>query len=91
MTNLPDETINLIFSGLMGIFGGLITIPLNAIVSWLLKHEEQKYQYRLDVIAKKQELLLQHKLEIQRLQYEPKDIEALWKAVKELGEKINHG
>jgi len=48
----------------MGAFGGLITIPINAFVSWWLKRNEQQFQHKLDLIAKQRELLLQHELEM---------------------------
>jgi hypothetical protein len=64
---LPESTINLLLSGLMGLAGGLVTIPLNACVSWVLKRDEQLYQHRLDRIAKQRELLLEHKLEMERM------------------------
>jgi len=66
MNPLPDSTVNLLLSGFMGLVGGLITIPLNALVSWLLKRDEQLYQHKLGMIAKQRELLLQHKLEMER-------------------------
>ena len=62
---MSDEIIKLLLSGLMGIFGGMITIPINALFSWYLKKDEQLNQHRLDMIAKKSELLLQHKLEME--------------------------
>lgn len=62
----PESIINLFFSGLMGIFGGLITIPFNTIASWWLKRDEQFLRHRLDWTMKRQELLLQHKLEMEK-------------------------
>ena len=66
MGNLPESTLNLLLSGLMGALGGLFTIPINALISWRLKRDEQLYQHQLDMIAKKRELLLQHQLEMER-------------------------
>jgi hypothetical protein len=66
MGNVPESTINLLLSGLMGLFGGLFTIPINALFSWGLKRDEQLYQHKLDMIAKQRELLLQHKLAMER-------------------------
>jgi hypothetical protein len=63
MINLPESTLNLLLSGLMGIFGGLIVIPISALVSWRLKQDELLLKHRLDLVAKRQELLLQHTLE----------------------------
>lgn len=66
MSSLPEPTINLLLSGLMGIFGGLVTIPINALVSHYLQRDLQQYRHRLDMIAKQRELLLQHRLEMER-------------------------
>ena len=65
-TMLSETTTNLLLSGIMGLIGGLITIPINTYFSWLLKKEEIKFQHRLDIIAKKQELLLHHRLDVER-------------------------
>lgn len=62
---MSDETVKLLLSGIMGIFGGMITIPINALFSWYLKRDEQLYQHKLNMVAKKSELLLQHKLEME--------------------------
>ena len=64
--NFPESTLDLLVSGLMGIFGGLIATPINALFSWWLKRDEQLLQHKLSMIEKKQELLLQHKLEMER-------------------------
>ena len=58
----------LLLSGLMGIFGGTLTIPINAIFTYWLKRDELLYQHKLDLIAKQRELLLEHKLELERLE-----------------------
>ena len=50
----------------MGFFGGLITIPIHAMVNYLLKRDELEYSRKLEIIAKQRELLLQHKLEMER-------------------------
>lgn len=60
---MPESTINIFLGALMGIVGGLISTPLNAIFSWYLKQEEVSYQHRLDLILKKRELFWQHHLE----------------------------
>ncbi len=72
MSNLPESTFNLILSGIMGVFGGLLTLPINAVIAWLLKRDEQLYQHKLDLIAKQRELLLQHKLTVERMGFENK-------------------
>ena len=50
----------------MGFFGGLITIPIHAMVNYLLKRDELEYSRKLEIIARQRELLLQHKLEMER-------------------------
>ena len=57
---------SLLLSGLMGIFGGLLTIPVNAVFTFFLKRDELLFQHKLDLILKQRELLLEHKLEIER-------------------------
>lgn len=83
----PESTINLLFSGLMGIFGGLITIPFNTIATWWLKRDEQLLKHRLDWILKRQELLLQHKLEMEKKIRESELID-LRSAIVRLEEKV---
>lgn len=56
-----------LIAGMIGFFGGMVTIPINAIISHLLKKEEISYQHQLDIISKKRELLLQHKLEMEKI------------------------
>jgi len=67
MPQLPESTFNLILSAIMGALGGLVTIPLSGLVSWLFKREEQLLQHKLDLIAKDRELFLAHKLEMEKL------------------------
>ncbi len=50
----------------MGFFGGLITIPINAMFNYWLKRDESEYSRKLEIIAKQRELLLQHKLEMEK-------------------------
>lgn len=69
MNNLPESSINLILSGIMGLLGGLLTIPINAIFAYALKRDELEYANRLESIEKNRELLLQHKLELQRMEF----------------------
>lgn len=66
MNPASSSTESLLLSGLMGIFGGLLTIPVNAIFTFLLKRDELLYQHKLDLILKQRELLLEHKLEMER-------------------------
>ncbi len=50
----------------MGFFGGLITIPINAMFNYWLKRDELEYLQKLENITKQRELLLQHKLEMEK-------------------------
>lgn len=68
MNGSSDSITPLLISGLMGMFGGLITIPFNAFFTFWLKRDELLYQHKLDLIAKQRELLLEHKLEMERLE-----------------------
>jgi hypothetical protein len=63
---MNEMTTNLLLGGLMGLFGGLLTIPVNALFYSWLKREEQETSQKLESIAKQRELLLQHKLEMER-------------------------
>jgi hypothetical protein len=64
---MNPESIDLLVSGLMGMIGGLITIPVNAFFSMRMKREELELQHRLDLIAKSRELLLDHQLQLERM------------------------
>jgi hypothetical protein len=59
---MPDETINLLLSGFMGILGGLSLIIPNMFVSRALKRDELSLQHKYNEIEKRNELLLQHNL-----------------------------
>ena len=63
---MDEMTTGVVLGGLMGFFGGLITIPINALINYWLKRDELEYSQKLESIAKQRELLLQHKLEIER-------------------------
>lgn len=63
---MNETTTGIVLSGLMGFFGGLITIPINALFNYWSKRDELEYSQKLESIAKQRELLLQHKLEIER-------------------------
>ena len=65
MNQISEATINLFLSGLMGALGSIISIPINLMLSSQFKREEQKFQHKLDVIAKQRELILRHKLELE--------------------------
>jgi hypothetical protein len=63
---MNETTTTLILGGLMGFLGGLLTIPIHALLNSWLKREELEYTRKLERIAKQRELLLQHKLEMER-------------------------
>lgn len=63
---MSESSLNILLSGLMGLAGGLLALPINAVLSYFLKREELYYSHKLDVIAKQRELLLEHKLELER-------------------------
>jgi len=63
---MNETTTGILLGGLMGFFGGLITIPINAMFNYWLKRDELEYSHKLEMIAKQRELLLQHKLEMER-------------------------
>ena len=63
---MDQTTTGIVLGGLMGFFGGLLTIPINALFNYWLKREELEYSQKLESIAKQRELLLQHKLEMER-------------------------
>ncbi len=90
MSNLPETTVNILVSGLMGIVGGLVALPINTIFSWWLKRDEQLYQHKLDMIAKKHELLMQHKLEMEKNSTNS-EITELKQVVSQLEQRISNG
>jgi citrate synthase len=63
---MNETTTGILLGGLMGFFGGLITIPINALFNYWLKRDELEYSQKLESIAKQRELLLQHKLEMEK-------------------------
>jgi hypothetical protein len=63
---MDETTTGIVLGGLMGFLGGLLTIPINALFNTWLKREELEYSQKLESIAKQRELLLQHKLEMER-------------------------
>ena len=63
---MNEMTTGIVLGGLMGFFGGLLTIPINALINARLKREELEHSQKLESIAKQRELLLQHKLEMER-------------------------
>ena len=60
---MNEQTFLSLFSGFIG---GLISIPLNAFFAYFLKRDELSYAHKLDIIADRRKLLLEHKLEMQK-------------------------
>jgi hypothetical protein len=63
---MDETTTGILLGGLMGFFGGLLTIPINALFNYWIKRDESDYVQKLESIAKQRDLLLQHKLEMER-------------------------
>jgi hypothetical protein len=68
MNSIPETTFNLLLSAIMGAISSIFTIPVNAWILMKLKRGEQEHQHKLDIIAKEKELVLQHRLEMKRIQ-----------------------
>jgi ABC-type oligopeptide transport system ATPase subunit len=86
---MNETTTGILLSGLMGFFGGLITIPIHALFHYLMKREEQDYSQKLEMIAKQRELLLQHKLEMER-RSKDKLINQISKRIENVEKHIGH-
>jgi hypothetical protein len=63
---MNGTTTAILLGGLMGFFGGLLSIPIHALVNYWLKREELEYAQKLEGIAKQRELLLRHRLEMEQ-------------------------
>jgi hypothetical protein len=63
---MSETTAVILLGGLMGFFGGLLTIPIQALFHYYLRRDELEYSQKLESIAKQRELLLQHRLELER-------------------------
>jgi len=63
---MNETTTGILLAGLMGFFGGLLTIPIHAMFNTWLKRDELEYVHKLEILARQRELLLQHKLEMER-------------------------
>ena len=85
-----NETITgIVLSGLMGFFGGLMTLPINALFNYLLKRDELEYSRKLESIAKQRELLLQHQLEMER-RGKDKLVDQISKRLENLEKHLGH-
>ncbi len=88
MLNLPESTANIIFGSLLGILGGLISVPFNAAIMRFIKKDEQLYQHKLDLIAKERELILQHRLELKQAELQNNEIGRLRGYISSLEKRI---
>jgi hypothetical protein len=86
---MNETTTGILLSGLMGLFGGLITIPIIALINYWLKRDELEYSQKLESIAKQRELLLQHKLELER-RGKDKLIDQISKRLENLEKNLDH-
>ena len=87
---LPETTINVILSSLMGFLGGLFTIPMNLGFSWIFKKKELSYQHRLKLVEIKRELLLKHELEKSEKNYDD-ELANLKKEIRQLKQRMKNG
>ena len=63
---MNETTLVILLGGLMGFFGGLFTIPINALLNYWLKRDELKFSDTLATLEKQRELLHEHKQEMDR-------------------------
>jgi len=86
---MNDATTVIMLGGLMGFFGGLLTIPLTALFNSWLKRDEFESSRKLESIAKQRELLLQHKLEMER-RGRGKSVDQISKRLENLEKRLGH-
>jgi hypothetical protein len=86
---MNETTTGILLSGIMGFFGGMITTPIIALFNYWLKRDELEYSSKLESIAKQRELLLQHKLELER-QGKDKLIDQISKRLENLEKNLGH-
>jgi len=72
----------------MGMIGGLLVIPFNAIVAWYLKRDELAYQHHLNDIARRRELLLKHKLQLSLLNTESNNLDQVKNTIFVIRDKL---
>jgi hypothetical protein len=86
---MNETTTSLLLAGLMGLFGGLLAIPISVMLNYWLKRDELEYTRKLEMIAKQRELLLQHKLEMER-RGKDKLIDQISKRLENLERNLGH-
>ena len=91
---MSESTFNLLISGFMGMFGGMITVSMNGIISALFKREELRYEHELAVTKMIKEKTLQHRMDIELQKMSASneelaklkgEVAELWAAVARLG------
>jgi hypothetical protein len=87
---MDQTTTGIVLGGLMGFFGGLLTIPINALFHYWLKRDELEYYEKLESIAKQRELLLQHRLEMEK-KGKDKLMDQIAKRLENLEKNTGHG
>jgi len=86
---MNEMTTGILLAGLMGLFGGLVTIPISVIIHYWLRREELEYSNKLEVIAKQRELLLQHQLEMER-RGKDKFVNQISQRLENLEKRLSH-
>lgn len=87
---MNEMTTGMLLAGLMGFFGGLLTIPMIALFDSWLKRDELEYSQKLESISKQRELLLQHKLEMERKSND-KLTDQISQRLEHLEKNLGHG
>ena len=83
-----ENAVNIIIAALMGIAGGLITLPFNAAISWFLKRDEIQFQKKWEWVVKKRELLWMHELQISDAGKYFEDIQRLNGSISRIDERM---
>ena len=86
---MSETTTGIVLGGLMGLCGGLMTIPIHALLNYLLKRDELEYFRKLESIANQRELLLQHKLDMER-RAKDKLVDKISKRLENLEKRLGH-
>jgi hypothetical protein len=86
MSDVPLSTINILVSGIMGMFGGAISVPVNAIMNWFLKSRELAMKAKLEEISHLRKLLLKHNFEMKDKKHS--DTDALIEKINILNDRI---
>jgi hypothetical protein len=90
MSSLPESTVNLLLSSLIGVISTLTSIFINVLLLQKSRRDEQLYQHKLDIVAKERELFLQHRLEMKRREQPDGEIAELKAAIKRLEQRLSN-